>query len=150
MMRRFGLTVFHADFLDDAVGFGFDFVQKLHGFDDADGLTLLDGVAHFNEGLGARRRSAVEGADHRARKGRAFDLGFGGFGRGGLGGRSGSRGGRRNGDGRGSGRLHDLNGRLRMIDHANAVRAFANFKFGNAAFGHEVQQGLNFAQIHLY
>lgn len=66
-----GLAVFDADFLDRAVHVGLDFIEKLHGFDDADDLPLLDGVAHLDEGIGARRRRAVERADHRTGERRA-------------------------------------------------------------------------------
>ena len=48
-----------------------------------------------------------------------------------------------------SGRLHDggcRNGRA--VDDANVVFAFRDFKFGNAAFAHEVDQCLEFAKVH--
>ena len=140
-----GLAVFNADFLDRAVHVGLDFVEKLHGFNDADNLALLDRVADLDEGIGSGRGSAVEGADHRAGERRAGLLRRGGSGRGGDF-RGGNGHGHRLGDGDG---LMDLNGGCAVaVDDSDPVFAFGDFEFGNAAFAHEVDQCLEFAQIH--
>src|SRR5258708_4376121 len=43
---------------------GLDLVHHLHGLDDAQNLAHLDFIADLNERLGARRRCAVERANH--------------------------------------------------------------------------------------
>src|SRR5690606_17967924 len=58
------LGVFDQDGLDDPILVRFDLVQHLHGFDDAERIANLDPGSDLNEGLGARRRRTVEGADH--------------------------------------------------------------------------------------
>src|SRR6266478_915797 len=45
------LTVLHQDLRHPAVGFGFDLVHQLHGFDDADHLSLAHGLTDLDEGL---------------------------------------------------------------------------------------------------
>src|SRR5574343_1219792 len=52
------LAVIDEDSLDDARGVGFDFVEQLHGLDDAQRVALLDGLTDLHEGIGARRRRA--------------------------------------------------------------------------------------------
>ena len=139
-----GLPVFNADFPDDAVGIGLHFVEKLHGLDDADDLSLLHRVADLDERFGAGRRRTVERADHRAVERRAG--GHGGLrgSLGGLGGRNGLRHLRRNDD-----RLVNRSGRgVGTIDDAHAVLAFGDFEFCHTAFANEVNQCLQFAQIH--
>src|SRR5574343_1149356 len=59
------LAVIDEDGLDDARGIGFDFVEQLHGLDDAQRVALLDGLTDLHEGIGTRRRRTVEGTDHR-------------------------------------------------------------------------------------
>ena len=116
-------------------------------------LPFVHGVAHLNEGRCAGRRRAVKRAYHRARDGRQGGLSSilsGSRGRRGCGCRRGRclRHGR---NGYRSGRLHDgacRNGRA--VDDANVVFAFRDFKFGNAAFAHEVDQCLEFAKVHLF
>src|SRR5574343_461123 len=51
--------------LDHAFGVSLDFVEQLHGLDDAEGVALLHRCADLHEGIGARRGGTVEGADHR-------------------------------------------------------------------------------------
>src|SRR5258706_14678970 len=60
-----GLAVLHQDRLDRAGEVGFDFVEQLHGLDDAKGLALGHRLADFDKRRGAPRRGPVEGADHR-------------------------------------------------------------------------------------
>src|SRR5476651_123429 len=60
-----GLAVLDQDFLHDARLVRLDFIEQLHGFDDAKRLAFLDGVSYLHERVGARRRRAVERADHR-------------------------------------------------------------------------------------
>ena len=60
--------------------------------------------------------------------------------------RGGNGHGHRLGDGDG---LMDLNGGCAVaVDDSDPVFAFGDFEFGNAAFAHEVDQCLEFAQIH--
>lgn len=146
-----GLAVFRGKGLNDAVLVSFNFVEELHGFDNADHLPFLHGVAHLNERRCAGRRRTVKSAHHRARDGWQGGLSSilsGSRGRRGCGCRSRHclRHGR---NGYRSGRLHDggcRNGRA--VDDANVVFAFRDFKFGNAAFAHEVDQCLEFAKVH--
>src|SRR5471030_367332 len=60
-----GLAVLNEDFLNDARLVRLDFIEQLHCFDDAKRLAFLDGVSYLHESVGARRRCAVERADHR-------------------------------------------------------------------------------------
>src|SRR5574343_877636 len=66
------LAVIDQDGLDDAGSVGFDFVEQLHRFDDAQGVALLDGLADLHEDAGAGGGGTVEGADH----GRLDDVAF--------------------------------------------------------------------------
>src|SRR5574343_209151 len=140
------LAVFDEDGLDDTGGIGFDFVQQLHGLDDAQGFALLDALADLHEGIGTRRRRTVEGADHR----RLDDMAFrqfvfviqidGGRSRCTTGGRHGSRHHvllhRRSGDG------------TVMLGDTHFLFAFGHFQFGDTRFLNEVDEFLEFAQIH--
>src|SRR5688500_101813 len=56
-----GLAVLHEDFFHHAVLVRLDLVQELHRLDDADRLAGFDGLADFDEGLGAGGGAAVEG-----------------------------------------------------------------------------------------
>src|SRR5271155_4948271 len=50
--------------LDDLTGgVGLDLVHELHGFDDAENLSVLDLIADFHKGRRARRGRLIEGAD---------------------------------------------------------------------------------------
>src|SRR6478672_11583081 len=51
---------------DDALDLRLDLVHQLHRLEDAQSRPWCDRVALLDEGRGARRRSAVERADHRA------------------------------------------------------------------------------------
>ena len=46
--------------------FGFDFIEKLHSFNDAKCVALLNLSADFNKRIGAGARSSIESTDHRA------------------------------------------------------------------------------------
>src|SRR5574338_787793 len=59
------LAVLDHDGLDHAADVGLDLVHQLHRFDDAQALARGDALTELDEGLGARRRGAVEGANHR-------------------------------------------------------------------------------------
>src|SRR5450755_1038947 len=60
-----GLSVFDEGAQDFAANVGFDLIHKLHGFHDAQGLPGFDVPTNLHEGLGARTRRAVVGADDR-------------------------------------------------------------------------------------
>src|SRR4029450_6224140 len=60
------LPILDQDLLHDARLVGLDLVHELHRFDDAQGVAGLPGAAGLDERFGARRRRAIEGADHRA------------------------------------------------------------------------------------
>src|ERR1051325_12065618 len=59
------LAVLHQDGLHRAADVGFDLVEHLHGFDDAQRLARLDLLADLDESSGARGGRGIEGADHR-------------------------------------------------------------------------------------
>ena len=65
-----GLAVFHGlavvdqDFGDRATVVSFDFVEDLHGLDDANGVTGFDHAAHLHKGFGLGAGSTVKRADH--------------------------------------------------------------------------------------
>src|SRR6185503_9969367 len=67
------LPVLDQDRLHHAIPVGFDLVEQLHGFDDAQRLARLDGLPDLDEDLGARGGRSIEGADH----GRADDMPLG-------------------------------------------------------------------------
>ena len=47
----------YQDLLDDAAGFSLDVVHHLHGFDDAEDVAFLHGLADVDERLGFRREA---------------------------------------------------------------------------------------------
>ena len=55
-------TFFGEDFGDLAVGFRLDLVHALHGFDNADGIALLDLFARVNIGVAVGRGGGVKHA----------------------------------------------------------------------------------------
>ena len=143
------LAVLDQDLDDGAGELGLDLVHQLHGLDDAEGVTGLDGAADRDEGLGTGVGGPVERADHRRLDGLATagSRWLGGC----CGG--GSLRGRHGGGGRLGGGLrrqvHDLGDRSRRsLDDAHAAFGFGDFEFGNAGLGNEVDQGFEFAQIH--
>ena len=96
-----GLPVLGEHLLYDAALVGFDLVHQLHGFDNAQGIADLYGVADFDERLGARRSRTVERSDHRALD--LVALGFGWLDR--RGSRDWHRGARRSGHRNGADRI---------------------------------------------
>src|SRR5665647_1270321 len=69
------LAAFHQDGLDYASLIRFDFIQQLHGFDDAESVACGNSGTHFNERIGVWRRGAVEGTNHGRFHHMAFNLG---------------------------------------------------------------------------
>src|SRR5918994_4584994 len=60
-----GVAVRDVDLADHSLEVGLDLVHQLHGLEDAERLADRDGRTLLDEGGCARRRRAVEGADHR-------------------------------------------------------------------------------------
>ncbi|MCY1524665.1 hypothetical protein D9M68_596090 [compost metagenome] len=140
-----GLAVFDQDFFDDAGLVGFDFIEQLHGFNDAERIAFLDRGAHIDERRGARIRRAVKGANHGGLHDMALD----------------HRRGFRNGRGRRSGLGHGRDGHagfrlvvgdrlqgLRELDDPHFAFAFGDFQLGDTRFSHQVDQGFEFSKIH--
>src|SRR3546814_5335656 len=59
-----GFAIFDEDLFDDAGFVGFDFIEQLHGFDDAQRVAFFDRLAHVDERRGAGVGRAVERAHH--------------------------------------------------------------------------------------
>ena len=57
------LRIFDKDFDNRAIDVAFNFIEKLHGFDDAEYLARSDGVAYFDKRLLIWAIGAVERAD---------------------------------------------------------------------------------------
>src|SRR5690606_9576347 len=142
-----GLTVFDRlavldqDFLDDARLVGLDFVQQFHGFNNAEGLAFLDGLADFDEWRRAGIRRAVERADHGCLDDMAGRRRCGGRCRSCRGCRRGSRGSR-------FGHIGDGLYRLRELDDPDLAFALGDFEFGNTRLGDEIDQGFEFSYVH--
>src|SRR5690554_1126366 len=139
------LAVVDQDSLDDTALVGFDVVHHLHGFNDAQHVAGLDGLADFNEGRGLGGWRAVEGTDH----GRAHQV-TGRLGRSGFGDRGSSR--------SGSGSRCSGHGSLDVLlrgDRFLAVAAdpygllaFVNLQLVDAGLFKQFDEFLYFADIH--
>src|SRR5262249_38283626 len=129
------------DGVDDAGFFGLDFVEDLHGFDEADGGVGGDLLADFDEAGAVGVGGEVAGADHWG-----VDGGAGGGRRCGSGGGGGGRGGRLGGGARGvlsHGRLAD--------DSASAdgdgFFAVPDLDFGEVVLGHQGHEFFELADV---
>ena len=56
--------VIDKDFDNFSSHFGFDFIEQLHRFDDADGIAHLCGITDIDKGLLVWGWSSIEGPDH--------------------------------------------------------------------------------------
>ncbi|CEE57848.1 hypothetical protein XAC2852_140024 [Xanthomonas citri pv. citri] len=151
------LAGFAEDGDDGAGGVGFDGVEHLHCLDDRQGIADLDLLADGDERRLVRGGRGVERADHRGAQHVAFRqcgglLGAAGGGFGRRLHRHGGRGGRRLGGG--GWRVLLLHRRAqhgRALGHARQAHAFFAFldlDFGEIGFFEQVDQFLDFAEIH--
>src|SRR6185437_9619112 len=144
------LAVLDQDGLYGAGHVGLDLVEHLHRLDDAQCLAGLDLLADLDEGSRSRRGRCVEGADHRRlhHVSRGQRIGDGRFADGSswCGRSHRGRGGYR--ADRGGGRGGHWYGTLGYTGEANNLFAFLDLQFGEVGFLEQVDQLLDFAQIH--
>src|SRR5574337_1448574 len=139
------LAVLAEDLRDRAGLVSLDLVEDLHRLDDAERVALLHHAADLDERLCAGAGRQIEGADHR----RLHQMAGRHFGHGGRH-RDGGRDHRRRGRSAcGRHRCRNLlDHHAASLDDPNLALGLGDFELGYVRFRHQVDQGLEFAQIH--
>src|SRR5580658_331530 len=137
------LTVRRENGRDLAFLVGFDLIHHLHGLDDAENLAALDVAADLDEILGAGTGGGIISADHGRGDGVFVVARL-------VLSRSGGRGGRLWQGGRqcGGRARRSLHRHARIAADANRFLALGDFQLRNAGFLQQLDQFLNFANVH--